>query len=219
MLWLTWSQTPVQIPIHAMPSNSRLKEYRQGFSAPFKGLIFLGILAAGLGGCFSGGKDDVDVANSIAQPLNAPSRLENQQTNVKITVPTDWISAGSDLRGSADIYASYPLKDLYTSVFSESDTTLEQFSLEDNADKYRWLIEKELSNYEGSTKTDVTQVDGFPAVQYEMRGRINDMAIVYLHTTVEGTDSYYQVVGWTTADRYAENKETLQTVIASFDGT
>lgn len=215
MLWLTLSPKSVHIPIHAMQS----KGYGQGAFLPFKGFILLGLLSAGLGGCFSGGDDTADVADSIAQPLNTPSRLENQQTNVKITVPTDWISAGSDLRGSADIYASYPLNALYASVLSESDVTLEQFSIEDNADKYRWLIEEELDTYEGSTKTDVNRIDGFPAIQYEIRGRVNDTAVVYLHTTVKGSDSYYQVVGWTTADRYAENKETLQTVILSFDGT
>lgn len=196
----------------------QLTGYRQGIFAPFKGLVLLSVLAVGLGGCFGSRDEATDVTDSIAQPLNSPSRLENKQTNVTITVPTDWISAGSDLRGSADIYASYPLKDLYTSVLSESDATLEQFSLENNADKYRWLIEEELDAYEGSTKTDVTQVDGMPAVQYEMRGRVDGTAVVYLHTTVKGEDSYYQVVGWTTADRYAENKETLQTIIRSFDG-
>lgn len=202
-----------------------LKKYRQGFSASFKGwgerswkgLILVGALSAGLSGCFSGGETEPN--EPLAQPLNSPSRLENQQTNVEITVPAEWISAGSDLRGSADIYASYPARDLYASVLSESDTTLEQFSLEDNADKYRWLIEEELDAYNGSTKTTLNQVDGLPAVQYEIRGQVDGTDVVYLHTTVRGEDSYYQVVGWTTADRYAENKDTLQTVIQSFEGT
>ena len=219
MLWLTLSQMPVHIPIHAMHSKGQSKRYSQGASTLVKSLFFGGIFAVGLGGCFSGGEDNTDITDSIAQPLNSPSQLENKQTNVKITVPTDWISAGSDLRGSADIYARYPLRELYASVLSESDTTLEQFSLEDNADKYRWLIEEEMETYEGSTKTEVTQIDGLPAIQYEIRGRVDGLPVVYLHTTVKGTDSYYQVVGWTTADRYGENKDTLQTIISSFDGT
>jgi len=213
------------IPIHQM----QLRGYRQGsFNLskrnPFKRnlpkhLILCGSLATALCGCFFGGDDDTASGSFSAQQLNEPSRLENQQTNVSITVPGDWISAGSELRGSADIYASYPAEGLYVSVLSESDTTLNEFPLEDNSDKYRWLIEKEMERYEDTTKTEVTQLDGLPAVQYELRGRVDGTPVVYLHTTVEGESSYYQVVGWTTADRYTENKEKLQAIIRSFDGT
>ena len=157
--------------------------------------------------------------DSVAQPLDGPNELVNSETNVRITVPTDWIKAGRDLRGTADIYASYPLRDLYASVLSETDSTLNQFSIEDNSKQYRWLIEQEMSAYDGATRTDVTQIDGKSAVQYEIRGRVDGTEVVYLHTTVKGEGSYYQVVGWTTADRYAENKEALQAVIRSFRAT
>ncbi|MEM9947078.1 MAG: hypothetical protein AAF810_13550 [Cyanobacteria bacterium P01_D01_bin.36] len=205
------------------------KKYRQGYfteSRAFwgalwgvRGVVLIALLTVGLGGCFSRSESESEPVISPSQTLEGPNRLVNSQTNVEITVPTDWIKAGDDLRGDADIYASYPLDNLYASVLSESDSTLDNFSLEDNSDQYRWLIEKELGTYEGATKTDVTQVNGLPAIQYEVRGRIDGTQVVYLHTTVKGNNSYYQVVGWTTAERYAENKETLQSVIRSFDET
>lgn len=180
------------------------------------GLLFI----FGLGSCFSGSDESADVVDTVERRVDEPSRLTNQQTDVNITVPAEWISAGDDLRGSADIYASYPLQELYASVLSESGAVLDQFSLEDNADQYRWLIEEEMgSAYEGATRTDVKQIDGNPAVQYEIRGRVEGTPVVYLHTTVKGDNRYYQVVGWTTADRYEQNKETLQTIIRSFRGT
>lgn len=175
-------------------------------------------LSAGLTGCFFGGADESEAVDSIAQPLSEPSRLENRETNVQITVPANWTKADSTLRSSADIYASYDLEELYVSVLSESDEVLSQFSLEDNAEQYRSLIEKELSSYEGATPTEVTQVDGDPAIQQEIRGQVGGVSVVYLHTTIQGENRYYQVVGWTTAERYAENKETLQEIISSFEG-
>ncbi|MEL7070202.1 MAG: hypothetical protein AAGN15_16315 [Cyanobacteria bacterium J06581_3] len=180
----------------------------------------LGALIFGLGSCFSRADDPVETIDTVDRRVDEPSLLTNQQTDVQITVPANWVSAGDALRGSADIYASYPAEELYASVLSEGDAVLDQFSLEDNAEQYRWLIEEEMgSAYEGATQTDVRQIDGSPAVQYEIRGRVDGMSIVYLHTTVKGDSRYYQVVGWASADRYAENKETLQTIIRSFQGT
>ncbi len=182
------------------------------------GVLLLGLMTVGLSGCF-GGSGDTGTVDAVDQPLDGPSKLENQQRNVAITVPGEWTKAGNSLRNSADIYASYPLQDMYASVVSESSDVLDQFSLEDNADKYRWLIAEEMSTYEGATKTEVSQVNGDPAVQYEIRGQVDGVPVVYLHTTIEGEGRYYQVVGWTTADRYEENKGELQAIIRSFEGT
>jgi len=181
------------------------------------GVALLGLMATGLGGCFGGSSEDTETVDAIGQPLEGPSRLENQQRNVAITVPAEWEKAGNLLRDSADIYASYPLQAMYASVLSESSDVLDQFSLEDNADNYRWLIAEELSTYDGATKTEVNQINGDPAVQYEIRGRVDGVPVVYLHTTIEGAGRFYQVVGWTTAERYEENKAGLQEVIRSFE--
>lgn len=198
---------------------------RTAFSLPFSSTFYLpptlllaGLLTVGLGGCsLRGGEETSTRTNS--QLVSGPARLENKQTNVRITVPADWVSAGDQLRGSADIYASYPPREMFASVLSESKEVLGQFDLEDNAEQYRWLIEKELSEYDTSTRTTLDEVNGDPAVQYEIRGRVDGVPVVYLHTTVQGTDGYYQVVGWTTEERYAENKDDLQQVIQSFRGT
>jgi len=184
-----------------------------------KALLISGLLTLGLGGCFSWGGRNNNATTASSQVVTGPSSLENKQTNVKITVPAEWVSAGDGLRGSADIYASYPPGDMFASVLSESKEVIGQFDLEDNAEQYRWLIENELSEYETSTRTTLDEINGDPAVQYEIKGQVDGVPVVYLHTTVQGTDNYYQVVGWTTEERYAENKDELQEVIQSFRGT
>ena len=53
----------------------------------------------------------------------------------------------------------------------------------------------------------------------EVRGRIDNLPVVYLHTTIEGAEHYYQVVAWTSAENYPSAKGELQTVIGSFRGS
>ncbi|MEL6856119.1 MAG: hypothetical protein AAFO83_13555 [Cyanobacteria bacterium J06607_13] len=182
------------------------------------GLMLLVLLGLGSSSCSSRSDRTLDPINAESQFINGPADLENKQTNVKITVPEAWVSAGDNLRRSADIYASHPSREMYASVLSESKTVLSQFDLEDNAEQYRWLIEKELQDYEGSTRTGLERINGDPVVQYEIRGRVDGVPVVYLHTTVQGDDNYYQVVGWTTQERYSENKATLENIIESFQG-
>ncbi len=176
------------------------------------------LLVTGLGSCRFRTDNSVDTPTLRDQIFDGPTVLENTDTRVKITVPRQW-EAANLLRGNADIFATYPAQDLYASVLSEDKAVLSQFDLEDNAEQYRWLIEKELSDYETSTRTGVDEVNGDPAVQYEIRGQVEGMPVVYLHTTVQGVNNYYQVVGWTRRDSYADNKETLQEIIASFEGS
>lgn len=171
-------------------------------------------LAIGLSGCRTRGSVDVD--STPDQTFDRSTVLENQDTGAKITVPPRW-QVDNQLRGDADIYATYPAQELYASVVSEGRADLSQFGLEDNAEQYRWLIERQLGDYETSIRTGIEQVNGDPAVQYEIRGQVDGVPVVYLHTTIQGEDNYYQVVGWTSRDRYADNREVLQGVIESFE--
>ncbi len=184
-----------------------------------KGLIVSWLLVTGLSGCGFGGDRSTEVESAVNQSVDAPSNLENLETGVGITVPAGWIVVGGGQRGSADIYAIDPGQNLYAIVLSESAAVLDQFSLDDNSEQYRRLIEEELDSFEGQERTGVTSIDGRPAVQYELRGEVDGVPIVYLHTTIEGTNDYYQVVGWTTESSYRENEDVLRNVIGSFRGT
>ena len=176
------------------------------------------LLAASLTSCRTN-RDSDTVSNGDEFIKDGPAVLRNTTTNVSITVPSGWMKIGEDLRRSHDIYASQPSKLLYATVLSEDDVGLKRFGLADNSKQYRKLIRDQLDNFGSETKTDVTSVDGHKALQYEMRGTVEGEPVVYLHTTVEGADGYYQVVGWTTADRYRESKDELENVVGSFEGT
>lgn len=183
-----------------------------------KGLMLFLLLTTGLSGClFFGGRDDQTPSEN--QIADGPTDLENAATGVQITVPDGWRIAREGLRRNADIYAVYPSRDLYAMVLSERAAVLSQFDLEDNATQYRRLIRSELDDYEGEDRLGTSSVDGKPAVQYEIRGRVDGVPVVYLHTTIKGADSYYQVVGWTTEDGYEANEEVLKAIAQSFRET
>lgn len=176
-------------------------------------------LATELSGCRFTRRDDTQAETAADENIDVASDIENTQTKVKITVPSGWVAVKDGQRRSTDIYAVSPSEKLYAAVLSESQSVLSQFDLENNAEQYRWLIQEELDSFEKETRTGTTSIGGDPALQYEIRGQVDGTPVVYLHTTVKGIENYYQVVGWTTADSYQRNKETLQDIIKSFRGT
>ncbi len=210
------STLPANRPLNRR-SDRPLKRLTRNF---FYGLLLLSILTPSLSGCFFRRDQDSRAANATDQVITDDrSALENQNTGVRIAVPNGWIASSSVQRGSADIYATYPPNQLYTVVVSENAAGLSQFGLEDNAQTYRWMIRKELDTIESETRTGIDSIGGDKAIQYEIRGVVDGVPVVYLHTTIEGIDKYYQVVSWTTAERYLDYQGTLKAITQSFQET
>lgn len=177
------------------------------------------LLPLTLTGCLSRSSNDATVGTGENESTQTAADLENSATQVKITVPPDWTLVRDSRRQSADIQAAYPPREMYAKVLSESASGLTIFDLEDNSEQYRWLIQQELDRFDRETRTGLTSLNGKRAVQYEIRGVVDGTSVVYLHTTVQGLNDYYQVVGWTTEAGYSANKETLQKIIESFRAT
>lgn len=172
------------------------------------------VLATGLSSCLFGG--DTPTGATANESISTLSDIQNAETNVSITVPGGWVAVKDGQRQSTDLYAVHPEDKLHVAVLSENKDVLSLFDFENNAAEYRWLIQEELDVFERETRMGTTSVNTAPALQYEIRGQVNDTAVVYLHTTVQGVNSYYQIVGWTTEDSYLENKDILEDIIASF---
>ena len=155
------------------------------------------LLAVSLGGC-SLWRDRVSNNRTVVEDatIDAASDLTNSDTQVRITVPQGWRIVRNNSRGSSDIYATYEPQELYVSVLSESNPVLDQFDIEDNAEQYRWLIEQELDRFEGETRTNLTALAGNPAVQYELRGVVDGVPVVYLQHNGTGARGSLLPGGW-----------------------
>ena len=165
-------------------------------------------------------QDIIDAVDNISvETLTDNQKLiENSAKGLRITVPSSWTKVET-LRPDADLYAADETEGLYVLVLADNkDSLVGQFSLEDNSSQYRRILARQLDSYDSQVATDLTSVNGQEAIQYEIRGEIEDTPIVYLHTTIRGDSNYYQVIGWTRADQYDTQQTTLQGVIASFKG-
>ncbi|NJM97647.1 MAG: hypothetical protein HC800_11235 [Phormidesmis sp. RL_2_1] len=190
---------------------------RSFLRSPLASILLSMLLITGLSGCFFGRERSATVS-AADRPVPVLSDLENKARNVRIAVPEGWVAVSDSQRRSADIYATYPPDELYVLVLSESSEVIGQFGLENNAQQYRWLIKQELDSVDSETRTGLDTLNGHSAVQYEIQGEVNGVPVVYLHTTLRGTNDYYQVVGWTTAASYRDHKAALKAVVESFRG-
>ncbi|NEP16546.1 MAG: hypothetical protein F6J97_06515 [Leptolyngbya sp. SIO4C1] len=178
------------------------------------------ILGLTIGSCFlrPGGNSETVSPVSIEDLSDGQKLITNESEGIRLTIPEGW-ELVEELRPDADIYAANEPENMYVMVLADDeDSLIGEFDLADNARQYRSIIVRQLDQYEGQTPTSVTSVNGQPAEQYEIRGQIDNTPIVYLHTTIRGEANYYQVVGWTRADRYETAQRQLQDVVETFRG-
>ena len=132
----------------------------------------------------------------------------------RITVPAGW-DVEKDLNDAADLQASHRDSEMYIVVLSETKEDLHDMNLEGHSKLTREALLKTVQDSTISGPTSVT-VDGHPAVQYEIRGAVNHVNVVYLHTTVESPKYFHQILAWTVPSRFALNKTTLEQVTEKF---
>jgi hypothetical protein len=163
----------------------------------------------------------VNADNTSAQPRVRNTLrgriLENPQEGIRVRLPRGWqVAPSGTLHADADLYAYSPDREMFLLVLGESSTSVNHFSLEDNAREYRKLLSNGFENLGQEEGTGMTELGNSSATQYLMRGQVAGQPVAYLHTTVAGSDRFYQVVSWTSEELYNENREEMQTVIASF---
>lgn len=175
-------------------------------------------LLLGASGCDRFGERTRDVIDAVSLG-DGTTRLANTNTDVELTLPQGWVDV-QDLRPDADLYAAHEDRTMYVMVLSDPKRSeVGAFNLVDNSNQYLSFLDRGLTQEQPEVATTMTTLNGLDALQYEVRGRVDNQPVVYLHTTVEGDTNYYQVVAWTTAERYAAAKGELQTVIQSFRGS
>lgn len=133
---------------------------------------------------------------------------------IQITAPRGWKTA-ENLNDSADFQAVDTANGLYLIVLTDNkvdyvDMTLEKHSMETLA-----VLIKPLTSIIKSGPIRF-KINGNPAVQYEVRGTIQGLNVVYLHTTVETSAHYQQIVTWQLVSSFESKKQLMQGIINSF---
>jgi hypothetical protein len=133
---------------------------------------------------------------------------------LKVAAPSGWRSE-SELNKNAELQACDAPQQVCVLVFEEDKKTTGDVTLARFSRVARGLILKKLGSSSEGTGVAL-QVAGHPALQYELRGHADRFDLVYLHTSVETPGHFYQVLGWTSSDRYPQEKTVIAGITDSF---
>lgn len=134
----------------------------------------------------------------------------------QIAVPDNWQQEYM-LHPTAELQAYAPLDQLYFVALADTNFNSANPTLNNRAARYLQQFIDSLSSTEANIQTNVRQVGGYPAVQYQLQAELDGVPITYLHTTVETPLAYYQLLSWTARSQFPAYQEELQLVTQSFE--
>lgn len=188
-------------------------------------IIVIALLAS------SGSNSNSNNSNSRANSnSNSNSNKSNTNTTAQTTkvitstdghsqvnVPNSWKTT-DELNAKATLQASDVPNHLYLIVLTDEKGNYRKMDLETHSNQTLSALTNAVTDMSKVGPTNLT-INGNPALQYEVRGEINNVNIVYLHTTVETDEHFQQIIAWTVQSEYDKQKDTLQDIIQSFKET
>ncbi len=145
-----------------------------------------------------------------------PTVVTSTDGKCQVTVPGGW-STKTNMHKEAQLQVANERKEAYCIVLSESKESLG--GKMDYREHSQFTFDNLKASVDGATvvrgPTDM-QINGRSAVQYEISGKAQNLAVTYLHTTVDGEHGIHQVLAWSLQSNMESNRKTLEDVIASF---
>ncbi len=145
--------------------------------------------------------------------------IVSKMSPVRLRLPRNWSPVPSNnLHPTAELQAHNPSREIFVIVLGEDRTQeVTDGALNQQAQSYLQILKAGLNQVLSQENlTEVNKVNGFDAVQYNVRGEVFGTEVAYLHTTVAMNDRYYQVVAWTPNSRYSQNVDEMQAIIQEF---
>lgn len=159
---------------------------------------------------------EVSISGTTNTPAQTGTVLISTDEKSELDLPDGWAS-DRELHEEAQIQASNRTKRMYVIVLSEDKSTFPQpLTLAKHSEITRSILLENLTNPKVTELTTVKKVGNFPALQYEIQGKINDIEVTYLHTTVETPARFNQILAWTTPTSFKTDKPELEQVVSSF---
>jgi hypothetical protein len=148
-------------------------------------------------------------------PKGPPVVITGKSGRPRIAAPAGWRSE-KELNVQADLQACDPPQQVCVIVIRDDKATVGASLTLAGFSRYtRGQILKKLQNPRESAETAL-QIAGHAALQYELRGRTERVDLVYLHTSVETPEHFYQILGWTSAGQFRVERTALRDIAASF---
>lgn len=135
----------------------------------------------------------------------------------ELTVPGSW-EKQSGLNNEAAIQVANLIGGQYAIVITESkkdlgsDISLQQFT---DAVKENTTKNVLIQNVVMSEPKPIT-INGYPGVQFESNGTAAGIKLNWIYTLINAPKNYHQVITWSLAAKYEQNKPVLLEVANSF---
>ncbi|MGI0116149.1 NINE protein [Zooshikella sp. RANM57] len=135
---------------------------------------------------------------------------------LSVTVPSHW-NVIEKLNEEAVLQVAQLRDENYLIVLAESKMDFEtSVSVQEYGELVSNIILSSLEQSELIAGPMSLEVNGHPAVSYEVVGRTQRVNIYYYLVVAQSDEEYFQLVSWTLKSRMNRNKPTLQQVIKSF---
>lgn len=152
---------------------------------------------------------------SVAE-ATLPREVFSNDGVCRVTVPGDWAER-VDLHDEASIQVGNARNEVYLIVLTDSKLDFDEMTLEEHSQLTRKRMMENINNDRIIGAPKEFEINGRPAVQYEIRGSVDKIKIVYLHVTIEGREYFHQVLAWTLSSAFERNQVVLESVVNTFE--
>ena len=133
---------------------------------------------------------------------------------IKVTVPGTWTKL-PELNKQASLQVGNKSKEVHLIVITDTKTDLDNLTLEKRHQQTCDRMLQKMKNASATQPVSLT-IDGHPALQDELTGTEKGTNVVFLHTTVDDSDHFQQILAWTLKSRWQEQAQLMREVTASF---
>lgn len=157
----------------------------------------------------------VSLISTLITQIVKPEVFISKDNQFAITAPWNW-SRDNGINEEADISIKNEFTDRYLIVLSEPKS---DFDSSMTLQEYKGIIEDHLVS--GITDPELglasdRMVNGYPAIEFTLKGEVDGIPIMYNVTTIETPSHYHQVLAWTYASRYGRAQQELRKIRDSF---
>jgi Domain of unknown function (DUF4190) len=142
--------------------------------------------------------------------------IASDDGKIKVTVSGMWTKL-PELNKQATLQVGYKSKEMYLIVITDTKAAVGDLTLEQHHQLTRDRMLQKLKNAAASESVPLT-IDGHPAVQDELSGTKDGTNVVFLHTTVDDSDHFQQILAWTLKSRWQQQNKMLREITRSFHG-
>ena len=144
-----------------------------------------------------------------------PQTVATPDGRYEVTVTGGWTEDSKQLENPQALRVIHTRRDMVVIVLAESKEEIGlDIGIEEYMDASLEVMQEDAQDVTHTAGVPVT-VGGMRGLSAEMREETDDLELIYWLYFLENDDDFVRVVGWTTAEREADNRQAVQNVMPS----